>query len=323
MNKSGYILGIDTSNYTTSLSLVDLMGNLVDDIRMMLPVELGNVGLRQSDALFHHIKNIPQASKPLMDNIKLKGELVAIAAATTPRPVKDSYMPVFMAAKSYGETIANILQIPFYEFSHQEGHIEAGIWSIDRKVNKEFMVLHISGGTTELLKVDKTNSGYNIEIAGGTSDLSAGQFIDRIGVKLGLPFPAGPTLEELALKWRGNSIEIPVSVKQTEVSFSGPETFLRRKINEIKSKEQIAYSVFSCIGSSLSKLIINGFNKYPLEDIIIVGGVAANSQIKSLIKGAKKLQNINIHFADSRYCSDNAVGIAILGLNNYLRRNKV
>ncbi|SCY98686.1 N6-L-threonylcarbamoyladenine synthase [Alkaliphilus peptidifermentans DSM 18978] len=290
----------------------------------MLPVKVGTAGLRQSDALFYHIKHLPDASKNLMKEIDYRGKLLAIGAATRPRPIEDSYMPVFMAAKSYGETLSNLLNIPFYEFSHQEGHIEAGLWSIKREIEKAFMVLHISGGTTELLKVTTINNRYDIEIIGGTGDLSAGQFIDRIGIKLGLPFPAGPSIEKLALNWEGTTaIETPIAVQGNKVSFSGPETFLQRKIDNTVSNEEIAFSLLQCVGKSLYSLLKNTINNNPVEDLLIVGGVASNKQIRNTLNNLSNEFKINLHFGDIKYCSDNAVGISVLCLKNYLRRKQL
>lgn len=316
MTKSNYVLGIDTSNYTTSVALLDLDGRLVADARILLPVKAEDVGLRQSDALFQHIKNLPI----LFDEVKAKieGNIVAIAAATSPRPVEGSYMPVFMASKSFGQALSSLMGLPFFEFSHQEGHIDAGLWSLNTAFDEEFLALHISGGTTELLRVIPHKLGYKIEIVGGTGDISAGQFIDRIGVKLGLPFPAGPTLDALAVGWQGEAVKIPVSVKGTQISFSGPETFLQRRAEEFQSKEELAYSLFNCIGHSLVGILKNQYKLKEFRHLLVVGGVAANNQIRSIIQGDL---SINTSFAVSRYCSDNAVGIAVLGLKKILGRN--
>ena len=315
------ILGIDTSNYTTSLALMDLKGNLVSEARRLLPVQEGSLGLRQSDALFQHVKNLPELCRALLEAV---GEyrLVGVSGAIKPRPLEESYMPVFLAASSYGETISQIMQVPFFPYSHQEGHIEAGLWSAKIQFEQSFLAFHLSGGTTELLLVRPEKEGYHIDIIGGSSDISAGQMIDRVGVRLGLPFPAGPHLEALANKWKGGNSEVPMSIKGTSISFSGPETFFQRLIVKGTPPEEIAYLVLQCIGKSLAACIKNAGKQQKQENILLVGGVASNQIIKHILEN--KLEKAQrLCFGEAKYCSDNAVGISALGVKkiiNYRRQ---
>ncbi|AKL95300.1 O-sialoglycoprotein endopeptidase Gcp [Clostridium aceticum] len=316
MIKEAVILGLDTSNYTTSLALINLQGKLMKEERQLLPVEKGRLGLRQSEALFQHVKNMPLLVEALSKDISC--QVVAIASATKPRPLEESYMPVFLAAESFGKTMSSLWRVPFYELSHQEGHIEAGLWSLDLKMKEPFLALHLSGGTTELLKVTPKTVGYEIDILGGSSDISAGQFIDRIGVKLNLPFPAGAYLEALLSEGEKGDINIPISVKGTTLSFSGPETFLQRRLEQNISSSQIAFSVFQCIAKSLLQLIKNALKKYPYQQVLLVGGVASNKVIKAFLEDQLRGENVKLNFGNPKYCSDNAVGIGVLGLQSYL-----
>lgn len=323
MNKK-VILGLDTSNYTTSMTLMDLNENIIYNARKLLPVEKGKKGLRQSDALFYHIKHLPM----LANEIKEKNcnfNIVAISAATKPRPINESYMPVFLASKSYGETMANLWNVPLYEFSHQEGHISAALWSKKIKFKSDFICLHISGGTTEVLKVTSLhNEGYKIEIIGGSNDISAGQLIDRIGTKIGLPFPSGSYLEGLSKNVGSVDFKIPISIKENKVSFSGPEThFLRLLNNNTISNEEAAYAIFNCISRSLFSLLKNILKQYKLNDILVVGGVASNNKIKEYLLDKLHKENTNVYFGQSEYCTDNAVGISALGLSTYLKENDI
>ncbi len=318
------ILGLDTSNYTTSVCLMDLKSNIVFNTRKLLPVDKGKKGLRQSDALFHHTKHLPILTKEIKEKYE-DFDIVAIAASTKPRPIKESYMPVFLASKSYGETMANLWNIPFYEFSHQEGHIAAGLWSQDLNLKSDFMCLHISGGTTEILKVTPIyGGGYEIEIIGGSSDISAGQLIDRVGTKLGLSFPAGPYLEKLSESVTSVNFNIPVSVVKNKVSFSGPETYFIRLLEEgAISDAQIAYATFDCIAKSLTLLIKNILKQHHFSDILIVGGVASNNQIRNHLLDKLSREDISIYFGKAEYCTDNAVGVSDLGLSKYLNENVI
>jgi len=184
------------------------------------------------------------------------------------------------------------------------------------------MVLHISGGTTEVLKVKPLDVGYDIEIIGGTSDISAGQFIDRIGTKMGLDFPAGPYVEEMSKDIKNTDLHIPISITKNMVSFSGPETHFSRLLHDNNiNHNEIAYATLDCVAKSLVLLVKNVIKQYPLNSILIVGGVASNIQIRSYLLYMLSKENIDIYFANPKYCSDNAVGVAKLGLFEYLKQN--
>jgi N6-L-threonylcarbamoyladenine synthase len=243
LKKTQAVLAFDTSNYTTSIALMDLSGNLLDHQRQLLSVKDGERGLRQSDALFQHVRELPALMEkltPLLGQV----ELAAVGYSDRPRRVEGSYMPVFLAGESLARSLAASHGIPCFPFSHQEGHVAAGLWSLGLAAAAPFYALHLSGGTTELLKVtpvaDTDGKGFAEEIIGATSDISLGQLIDRTGVALGLGFPAGPALEVLAEKCQEKPFEIPFSISETNpsppgrslfnLSLSGPETFLLKKL---------------------------------------------------------------------------------------------
>ena len=221
MNKS-YFLGVDTSNYTTSLAVVDEKGSLVAENRRALQVAQGKKGLRQSEALFLHIQNLPKILGDITRSLPgWKKNLRAIAVSTKPRPLEGSYMPVFIPGKSLGLSLASLLEIPYYSLSHQENHLWAGLHSAKGPKSNRFLALHLSGGTSECLDVSLTEKEFrfNVEVIGGSNDINAGQFIDRVGVALGLPFPAGPHLEQLALE-SSVDLKIPTYHKNGNMSFS-------------------------------------------------------------------------------------------------------
>ncbi|MDW7651458.1 MAG: O-sialoglycoprotein endopeptidase, partial [Bacillota bacterium] len=208
--------GIDTSCYTTSLAVTDAQGRLLCEQRKLLEVPSGERGLRQSDGIFLHLQNLPHLAEALAERT---GPLClqAVAASTRPRPVDGSYMPVFTVGTSFGRMLAATLGVPFFSLSHQEGHIYAGLWSAGVDWDN-FYAVHISGGTTEILEVARQAKGLAIKELGGSEDLHAGQFIDRVGVALGLGFPAGPALEALAARCPGRGADVPVSVRDFQLS---------------------------------------------------------------------------------------------------------
>ncbi|NLX71285.1 MAG: O-sialoglycoprotein endopeptidase [Clostridiales bacterium] len=314
-----YILGFDTSCYTTSIALVDLNGNIVLNSQIPLEVEEGKRGLQQSKALFQHLHRLPLITQQICKVVQPKSDIAAVCATSRPRPVKGSYMPVFMVSHMAGQAFANILEVPYYEVSHQESHIQAGIASAGGPDSLGFMAIHISGGTTELLKVMDNGASYEIDIIGATQDLHAGQFVDRVGVSMGLRFPAGSQLEELALKGEANVVTIPSSVKDLTVSFSGAETCAQRLMKQGIRKEDIATAVYNCIIKTLEKWILNAIKVYQLKDILLVGGVASSRILRhELIKRlSQRDSDIKLYFADPVLSRDNAVGTALLGLKIY------
>lgn len=300
-------LGIDTSNYTTSLCLLDENGRILADERKILKVASGSRGLRQSEALFQHVQNIPELTLRLTPHLKDR-ELTAIGVSAKPRPQEDSYLPVFLPGLACAQSLSHVLGVPCYQLTHQETHIWSGLASARGPLSPNFINIHLSGGTTELTHVyrnEKTNS-LEITLLGATSDLHAGQFVDRLGVKMGLSFPAGPELEHLALQTEEN-VAVPTFQRKGMVSFSGPLTALERMLEDI-TPQVCARSCFTSIVRTLIKWIKWAETKSETRELLIVGGVAANKIIRDALPQA--LPNWNLYFALPSYSVDNAYGAA-------------
>lgn len=311
-------LGLDTSCYTTSVAVIDKNESIILDNRKLLPVPKDKKGLSQSEALFSHLKRLPQL---LQDTGQLfcYSQIQAVCASIRPRPLENSYMPVFIVSENIGRIIASTLGVSFIETSHQENHLRAGIWS-SKIPCEEFLALHISGGTSELLKVFwKKGIVFKIRLLGGTIDLHAGQFIDRVGVNLKLPFPAGPHLERIALD-SDKTLVIPSWVKDYSISFSGPETAAQRLIAAKHNPSNIARAVENCIAKTLEKLLLNAVSKEKINNILLVGGVCANKYIKERLK--KRLEHKSVgaklYFAAPEYSCDNAIGTALIAKDMYI-----
>ncbi|PKM81302.1 MAG: O-sialoglycoprotein endopeptidase [Firmicutes bacterium HGW-Firmicutes-14] len=316
----GLYLGIDTSCYTTSLAVMDGGGSLLCEERKVLSVPQGGRGLAQNEAVFQHINNLPVLIERVLTAAP-SGVLLGVTASTRPRPAAGSYMPVFKVAESYGRSIASMLKIPFVETSHQEGHLAAGIWSAGGPGGQEFLAAHISGGTTEILRVANAGEGqFDISILGGTADLHAGQFVDRVGVRLGLPFPAGPHLEDLAGESRAE-ISIPSSARDYTVSFSGPEAAAMRLAEQGAKPADIARAVEKCVANTLEKVIRKAVLETGLKDVLIVGGVSANRYIRERLPARLGHSAIGakLFFASGALSSDNAVGVALVGMKKLSR----
>lgn len=315
-----FFLGVDTSNYTTSLSLV-CEGQVISNIRRLLPVEHGKKGLRQSDAVFLHTKALPELSRLLFENAGISPEAIkAVGVSSKPRNAEGSYMPCFLAGISYASGIAHALNIPLYEFSHQCGHISAGIYSCGNDsdiFNDTFISFHISGGTTEALLTKKSHDGYECLIAGGTNDASCGQIIDRAGVMMGMDFPCGRELEKAALLSDGKTrLPLCVSFKNGYFSMSGLENKVSKFLSDNYKKEDIALFLFKSIAEAIKKSSLYLREKYGELPIIYAGGVMSNSIIRSELS---KL--CGTYFASSELSSDNACGTALLAYRHHLERS--
>ncbi|SHH31113.1 N6-L-threonylcarbamoyladenine synthase [Caloranaerobacter azorensis DSM 13643] len=313
-----YYLGIDTSAYTTSIAVLNEEGKIIIDLRRTLKVKKGSLGLRQQEAVFQHINNLPEMFNYIANEIDLN-KVKTVSASVKPRNVVGSYMPVFKVAQGHAFILARALNADYKEFSHQDGHIAAGILNCEIQQLEKFLALHISGGTTELLLVENKKDVFSVEQIGGTLDISAGQLIDRVGVELGLPFPCGPYLDELSVS--GNFVEknIPISTNKTWINFSGPETFFKRIIKQHTDKpENIALTLFDCIAKSLSSIIKYAIKVYEINNILIIGGVASNSYIREKLENDIVNKGIGkLFFPNKNFCTDNAIGIAYLGLIKY------
>lgn len=304
-----YFCGIDCSCYTSSVSVVDENGKVLCDARRPLLVKDGQKGLRQSEMVFSHIKNLSEIFPEGFSGF------AAVAASARPRPVEGSYMPVFAVSESFGKAVAKSSGAAYYPLTHQHGHIGAAL--LEHGLQGEFLALHVSGGTTDLLLVTAENGVIReIRPLGGTLDIAAGQLVDRVGQALGLHFPSGPELSALAE--RGRPQVIASYVRGLEVSFSGAETAAKRMIGGGMLKEDVAASTLKCVGKTLEKLIKNARMQTRVEKVLLFGGVMSSTYLRSLLAGRLE----TLYFAGIQYASDNACGLAMQARNLYLAEGK-
>lgn len=296
------VLAFDTSNYTTSVALFD--GERGHNISRILDVEQGSLGLRQSDALFAHVKRLPELTDRLFSDYG-KAELCAIGASTRPRAVEGSYMPCFLAGQSQAQVIASALNLPFYAFSHQQGHIAASLFSSGHMelMDIPHLAWHLSGGTTELLYVTPDGLNVHAEKIGGTTDISAGQLIDRTGKLLGLPFPSGKALDELSQKAQRRE-SFRVKVNGMEFSLSGVENKVR-DFHRDEPAETASYAIRT-LTRAIFEATKNALSRYPDCKVVFAGGVASNSLLR------RRCADLPAIFCPAQYATDNALGTAVL-----------
>ncbi len=310
------ILGLDTSCYTTSVAAVALDGQVLASVRRLLVVKQGGRGLRQSEGVFQHTENLPVLVRQLKQ--ELPGlEIAAVAASFTPRDVVGSYMPVFTVGSGAAEVISSLMGVPLVRTNHQAGHVAAARIGTELPEGPH-LALHLSGGTTEVLRCQADGG---LELMGGSEDLHAGQFVDRVGVKLGLGFPAGPQLERLAEGTTPRSL-IVATCRGLKCSFSGAEAQVMRMAESGEfTKEQIAAEVYSCLARTIEKLLTNACRESGLENVLLAGGVVSSARFRALLleRIARRGSAVRPYFARPEYSGDNAVGVAMLGRQQYLR----
>lgn len=307
-----YVLGIDTSNYKTSLAVVS--GNeIICDLRKFLEVRKGERGLRQSEALFQHVQNFPEMFSRLAD--EFDGSLSAVAYSSRPRPVENSYMPCFTAGRSQAFSIGAVMGIPVFDFSHQEGHIEA-VRRLNLPDRQKFLACHFSGGTCEVLRVSYEPGRYpiyEIECIGGTKDISFGQVLDRAGVAMGFDFPCGAEMDSIALKAAGSTeLLTPIKVRNAEVNLSGTDTQIKKLLPDAAG-EMLIREIFEKISDAAAAMLLQAASASGITDIIMSGGVSSSTFMKKRIYEKLKDDGIEACFDEYDLSSDNAVGTAWLG----------
>ncbi len=312
-------LGIDTSCYTTSVAILDSEGSLLADRRILLKVKESGRGLRQSEMVFQHVKNLPVLVEEVFANKALS--LTAIGVSSQPRPLEGSYMPAFMSGTAVARSLAAATGATIITSSHQENHIQAGLWSTNERPGAgSFIVLHASGGTTDLLLVEKKEETCLLKELGGTGDINAGQFIDRMGVAMGLPFPCGDRLEELAAT-AGEAEVLPVAVNGFSISYSGPLTAALKLLDKGADRAALAAGVQVAVAKSLAKLLKNAAEKTACASVLLVGGVTANCYIRDFLTKNLSAVGVETVFPQQAFCGDNAVGCAYMALKSWRVRH--
>ena len=298
-------LGFDTSNYTTSVAFFD--GNNIYQEKRLLPVKEGERGLRQSDAVFHHTKAYPELLSALMK--KVTCNIQGVGASVTPTTQVGSYMPCFLVGEGAARTVASTNNVPIYSFSHQQGHIAAALFSADKTelLKEKFMAFHVSGGTTDLVLCEPDDERViKVTPVASSSDLKAGQAVDRIGVKMGLKFPAGVGVEELALHSQ-KTFKNKIKLKDGFCSLSGLENKCLKMLDDGNSREDVAMFLLTYIADVVIAMTKDAFDKYGVLPVVYAGGVMSDKIIKDRIQS-----EIKSYFAEPAFSCDNAAGIAYL-----------
>ena len=302
------VIGIDTSNYTTSIAYFDGLNG--ENCSRLLPVKQGELGLRQSDAVFAHIKSLPELSGRLFSHIQ-RETVTAVGVSTRPRAVEGSYMPCFMVGYSHARLLADTLNVPLIEVSHQQGHVAASLWSAGHMelMQEPHLAWHLSGGTTELLLVEPEGKNVRCTKIGGTTDISAGQLIDRTGQLLELPFPSGKHLDALS-KEATMKETFKVKCSNMEFSLSGVQNKVQQFHASHKNPAETAGFALRCVAKAVYLATEQALKAYPGLRVVFSGGVASNSMLREVLKP------LNPIFSPPQFATDNAMGVAVLTFLN-------
>ena len=317
MDKIAFV-GIDTSNYTTSLAIANETGTVIANLKAPLPVKAGECGLRQSDAVFAHVKNIPQLMHQARE-VLAGYRVAAVGVSARPRDIEGSYMPCFLAGVAAAEAFATAANAPLYHFSHQGGHLAAALYSAGAEHLLEtdlFGAFHVSGGTTDMLCVKPLSAEFAVEQVGGSADLHAGQAIDRIGVALGLSFPCGPALEALANE---NAAPVPrprISVRAGTCNLSGLENLALKLYRETENKPLCAAYTLSFLAETLAAMTAHLREQKGNIPVLFAGGVMSNRRIADMLSARFQ----NVYFAEPQFSADNAAGVALLCRRRHLNK---
>lgn len=309
---SRVVIGLDTSCYTTSAAAVTVDGEVIASCRKLLPVAKGERGLRQSEAVFAHVRQLPECVEELSGHIRGM-KIAAVCASRRPRDGEDSYMPVFQVGDAQGRALAAMLGVPCFASTHQRGHVAAACVGSGIKAGP-MLALHLSGGTTELLACGENDS---MTLIGGTLDLHAGQMVDRCGVALGMSFPAGPQMEQLAVQGQARGL-LPVSMEDggLHCHLSGAESQVQRWIAAGEmSPENIAAEVYDFLARTVSRMVAAGAKHSGYDQALIAGGVASSGLLRRLLgeRMRKRMPGFHVCFGKPEYSGDNAVGTALIG----------
>ena len=298
------VIGIDTSNYTTSIAYFDGIGG--ENCSRLLPVKQGELGLRQSDAVFAHIKSLPELSGRLFSHVR-KEEITAVGVSTRPRAVEGSYMPCFMVGYSHAKMLSDALQVPLVEVSHQQGHVAASLWSAGRMelMDQPHLAWHLSGGTTELLLVEPHGKNVTCTKIGGTTDISAGQLIDRTGQLLQLPFPSGKHLDALSKDAVRKDV-FKVKCRDMQFSLSGVQNKVQQYHASYSEPAETAAYALRCVAKAVYLATEQALTEYPGMRVVFSGGVASNSLLREVIAPLDPI------FSQPQFSTDNAMGVAVL-----------
>ena len=316
-DKDIYVLGIESSCDETSFSIVK---NGTDEIATVISSQIeihkDYGGVVPEIASRAHVTNITFVIEELMEKAKMKMEDIDLVAVANGPGLIGSLLVGLEAAK----TIAWLYNKPLIPVHHIAGHIYAN--NLVKRLEFPLLCLVISGGHTELVYMDKD---YSFKKLGGTLDDAVGECYDKVGKVIGVDYPAGPKIDKMAqLGDHTYQLPLPLNDDSYNFSFSGLKSAVinlvhneEQRGNEI-NKENLATSFQDTVVEILAKKTVHAIVDYDVKNLILAGGVSANSGIRKRMEEISKDRGINFTCPEIKYCTDNAAMIASAGYYAYL-----
>ncbi|MDY6905501.1 MAG: tRNA (adenosine(37)-N6)-threonylcarbamoyltransferase complex transferase subunit TsaD [Thermodesulfobacteriota bacterium] len=316
------ILGIETSCDETAAAVSqDGTAILSSIVSSQVAVHAPYGGVVPELASRNHIKNILPVVNQALAAADLKAEELDAVAATQ-RP---GLVGALLVGFSFAKAFAYGLGIPFIGVDHLDGHM-ASVLLKESPPPYPFVALLASGGHTAVYHVI---SPTNADLMGRTRDDAVGEAFDKAAKMMGLGYPGGRVIEELAARGDDNAIFFTrpyLDKKSFDFSFSGIKTAVSRCIQEAgadleNQKADIAAGFQAAVGDVLCHKLIHAAEVKTCRDIALVGGVAANTHIREQLAKAAATRGLTVHMPPLAYCGDNAAMIAIAGYH-YFQQNR-
>ncbi len=306
--KDFYILAIETSCDETSASMVkNGKADLGAVILSQIDIDMSYGGVVQEIARSKHTTNITIVLEELLEKTNMKMNDIDVFAVTSGPGLNGSLLVGVEAAK----TLAYIYKKPLIPVNHLAGHIYAN--NIENELIFPLLVLLVSGGHTELIHMDKH---YSFKKLGGTLDDSVGEAYDKVARIIGLPYPGGPEIDKLANIGKHTYIlPIPKDDNTNDFSFSGIKSAVINLVHNEKQRgndiniENLCASFQEVVIDILIKKTIKLAKELNINNIILSGGVSANSLLRKNMKEICDKENIDLIYSSLKYSTDNATMI--------------
>jgi N6-L-threonylcarbamoyladenine synthase len=312
-----YVLGIETSCDETAVAIYHADRGLISHTlfsQIAIHNEYG--GVVPELASRDHVRKLIPLIKQVLSNSGLNSdEISGIAYTAGP-----GLMGALLVGAATARSLAWAWNIPAIAVHHMEGHLLAPMLE-ENPPSFPFVALLISGGHTLLIEV--TGIG-NYKLLGESLDDAAGEAFDKTAKLLGLNYPGGPALAELA-KTGQPHLKFPRPMTDRpglDFSFSGLKTFTLNAFNNSRQTEQdkadIAYAFQQAMAETLSIKCKRGLQQTSLKTLVVAGGVSANSEIRSQLEQMCTKENVEIYFPRPEFCTDNGAMIAYVGCQRLL-----
>ena len=306
LDKNSLIMAIESSCDETACAIVkggrEVIANVVAS-QIKIHEEYG--GVIPEIAAREHLEAINVVIDETFKQAEVKGNDITAFAGTAGPGLVGCLLVGLNAAK----TLALAYDKPFIGVNHLNAHLAANF--IDTNLEPPFVALLVSGGHTQIIKVD---SFTDMEIIGETIDDAVGEAYDKVARLIGLPYPGGPKLDKLAQEGNPHAFKLPEArVGGYDFSFSGLKTAVLRLVKSFDGKEMpvkdICASFQECVSSTLLKKVKHALEETGYKQVVLAGGVAANSEIRRKIFNLKN-EGYEVYAPIMKYCTDNASMVA-------------